>query len=920
MRISAILLFLVSVAQSQTYINPNQINFNAKFSSPPQNPRVGSMYLFSDASSTGTCAGGGVSYAWCTFNGFTYVTATGSGGGGAVSSVFGRTGAVVASIGDYSYAQINGLGTAATHGYQLTINGITCSLDGSCTITGTGAVTSVFGRSGTVTAQTGDYTAAQVTNAVDSTSSYANPTWLTSLAAAKVTGLAPSATTDTTNASNITSGTLAANRVANPLNQNTTGQAGTALALASTPTPCAAGTFAGGILANGNSTGCGTGTNVLLITASGCACNGSTDDTATIQSWLNGLSGFPVIISMAGKAVAITSATSTSPLVIPSMTTFVGPGSFVGNTVSPGGLPSTIISIKGALSGSPLVYGSPITPQTQSFTLANSFSTGDMFILSNFPYDSAHASGMYPQGSDTCTLVISSPDNFCTYPASVLGNNSQGIGHNNQRQYRKREVGIIQSATGGSFVTASPILMNYTSTVGLQFQAIAPIRDVRFRDVNLANIRLQVDLASNFSIRGGVLQTSSITINRSVNSTVDFNVLGAQLTDSTLAIGGGSRFVKVEGVFQGGQISSDNGLLRIDQASDIIVDMVGAGTSSSMYPIIVDTNYAEDPAGYPYVDDFNITIKAALSGGLSQIGAFITGSPYFAPIHNIDLDIVSNTPGNTVQSNGILGGRIHAINPVGGFVNATNTHVKYSGIMHTFYSTVTGDPTTINPTAVSDDIDINGLTLVSNANDNSGNDSLNRWFQSINNLQWSNITFDERLNSDTNPRIDVGANTNVYIGHVTYLNAGGQTRTLTCDSSLSGVLEILGDIPFDGYSGCPTSTTTLQRTVQQGGTTIGNPASSSNIAVIVRHVYNTTGWTPGTISNGGYANTTLSLFSVPQGGPVTCGLSSLDGSKPGVIINGVASAFGTVTASVYNQSGGSVTIPSGLLACEAMVH
>lgn len=54
---------------------------------------------------------------------------------------------------------------------------------------GGGAVSSVFGRTGAVVQVTGDYSAAQVTNAVDQTGSYANPAWITSLAWAKITGV-----------------------------------------------------------------------------------------------------------------------------------------------------------------------------------------------------------------------------------------------------------------------------------------------------------------------------------------------------------------------------------------------------------------------------------------------------------------------------------------------------------------------------------------------------------------------------------------------------------------------------------------------------------------------------------------------------------------------------------------------------------
>ncbi|HTD21223.1 MAG TPA: tail fiber domain-containing protein [Terriglobales bacterium] len=50
-------------------------------------------------------------------------------------------------------------------------------------------VTSVFGRTGAVSAIAGDYTAAQVTNAVDSTQTYLNPVWLLTLDWSKITNV-----------------------------------------------------------------------------------------------------------------------------------------------------------------------------------------------------------------------------------------------------------------------------------------------------------------------------------------------------------------------------------------------------------------------------------------------------------------------------------------------------------------------------------------------------------------------------------------------------------------------------------------------------------------------------------------------------------------------------------------------------------
>lgn len=132
-----------------------------------------------------------------------------------ITSVFGRTGAVVAQTGDYSASEVANAadlssasnqvftGAVVAPSIQANQTGVTGAFVGAtnsgapstgtwaagqfvidktgaiwvCTAGGTpgtwktvSAVTSVFGRTGAVTAQTGDYTAAQVTGAADKNS------------------------------------------------------------------------------------------------------------------------------------------------------------------------------------------------------------------------------------------------------------------------------------------------------------------------------------------------------------------------------------------------------------------------------------------------------------------------------------------------------------------------------------------------------------------------------------------------------------------------------------------------------------------------------------------------------------------------------------------------------------------------------
>lgn len=93
-----------------------------------------------------------------------------------------------------------GIGGNVNPQYALDVTG-DVNVTGAFRVNGTplsagGAVSSVFGRSGAVVAASGDYTAAQVTNAVSTANTYADPPWITSLAYSKITG-APAAASQT---------------------------------------------------------------------------------------------------------------------------------------------------------------------------------------------------------------------------------------------------------------------------------------------------------------------------------------------------------------------------------------------------------------------------------------------------------------------------------------------------------------------------------------------------------------------------------------------------------------------------------------------------------------------------------------------------------------------------------------------------
>lgn len=121
-----------------------------------------------------------------------------------VVSVFGRVGAVVAQAGDYTAAMVTGaladpLTTkgdlvargAVTGRMPVGLDGQVLRVDSAQTfgLRWSGeSVPSVFGRTGPIAAQSGDYTAAMVSNAVSSLGSYPDPAWIPSLSWLKLIG------------------------------------------------------------------------------------------------------------------------------------------------------------------------------------------------------------------------------------------------------------------------------------------------------------------------------------------------------------------------------------------------------------------------------------------------------------------------------------------------------------------------------------------------------------------------------------------------------------------------------------------------------------------------------------------------------------------------------------------------------------
>ena len=347
---------------------------------------------------------------------------------------------------------------------------------------------------------------------------------------------------------------------------------------------------------------------------------------------------------------------------------------------SPVPIPTTFITLHGAYTtGAAVGYPSTITAGATLFTVANSFTAGQYVMLNNYPTDAG--------GTDAYTV---NGDGSRNYTTGAYAGDAGRIDPANKRQFRRIEPARVRTATSSSFELYSPVAYDYSYTDQLQFAPYTPVADVLFDDVVVQDILIEGWMTDQVSWRGGKLIRSTFSSGRSIGCNATEVILDAQDTDNCVGFGRSALDFRISGNFSGGNISSDNSLIRVDQAANFSIDAIGRSHKSGLYLVLVDTNYAEDPGdsrgkAYPDVPARNGRISITDSG--ENMTCFLSCNQFAAPIDNMMVNVVAggNPPTQSVYFKGVSN-LIAKINTPYGSMRAEGSSGKLDGFWTGLYA------------------------------------------------------------------------------------------------------------------------------------------------------------------------------------------------------------------------------------------
>jgi hypothetical protein len=143
---------------------------------------------------------------------------------------------------------------------------------------------------------------------------------------------------------------------------------------------------------------------------------------------------------------------------------------------------------------------------------------------------------------------------------------------------------------------------------------------------------------------------------------INYANFDAQGTESRVDIYESSRFLDVSGTYKNFNANADNGIVKLNQASDVNFDVSigdtkisGSGNPTLSHGVMIDTDFSENPTGFVDMPSQNLS-GTVTSVGTASSDLFITANPFVAPVNGVS---VTTKRGTAIYLKGVDGATIN---------------------------------------------------------------------------------------------------------------------------------------------------------------------------------------------------------------------------------------------------------------------